>query len=175
MANFNQLMQVTVITLFLLRYNMANFKIHGIDNLLKTLQALPKEVTQTKRGGIAAKAVRAGAKVIHAEEKVTLQRAIDINGDESSGVLMQNLKVRRKKAKFKGEHFTIGVGNKQYPSGDKGQTTRLNGVRLEYGTAHQPATPWARPAFESKKEEAAKQITDTLLKDVEVLAQKHLK
>ena len=76
---------------------MANFKIHGIDNLLKTLQALPKEVTQSKRGGIAAKAVRAGAKVIHDEEKVTLQRASDINGDESSGLLMQNLKVRRNK------------------------------------------------------------------------------
>ena len=31
------------------------------------------------------------------------------------------------------------------------------------------------PAFEAKKEEAAKKITDTLLKEIEVLVHKHLK
>lgn len=156
---------------------MSTVKIQGADRLLNLLHALPKEVTQNKRGGVAAKALRRGANVLLQEERRTLYRAIQIGGDESTGLLMKNLKIRRKKYNGHGERMTIGVGNKRYPGaeGQKGKTTRLNGQRLEYGSSEQAATPWVRPAFEAKAQEAINTTVSTLSADLDKLAAKHLK
>lgn len=156
---------------------MTTVKIEGADKLLKLLQELPKELTQNKRGGVAAKSLRKGANVILKEERRTLARAIEADGGESTGLLMKNLKVRRKKYDGKGERMTIGVGNKRYPDtpGRKDRTTRLNGQRLEYGTSQQKATPWVRPAFEAKAEEAIQTTVQSLSNDLDHLARKHLK
>lgn len=156
---------------------MTTVQIEGADRLMKLLLELPREVTQSKRGGVVGKALRKGANVILKEERQTLYRAIQINGDDSTGLLMKNLKIRRKRYKGNGERVTIGVGNKRYPGaeGMRGKTTRLNGQRLEYGTSEQAATPWARPAFEAKAQEAIQVTVDTLSRDLEKLAQQHLR
>ena len=168
---------------------MANaVEIRGADRINALLKALPREVTASKNGGICAKAMRKGANVILKEAKPALQRSIDVNGDESSGLLMKNLKARRKKAKFKGEHFSVGVGNKRYPTNKtwtdkngkerpvnrKGASTRLNGQRLEYGTSHQPETPWVRPTFAKTHLLAFTTINTELLSSLDKLAKIHL-
>ncbi len=169
---------------------MAVVKLHNAEKIMKLLQTLPRDVVANRRGGVAALAVRKGARPLLQAAKQNLQAAIDANGDESSGLLLKNLKLRRHRAKFKGEHFTVGVGNKRYPvSGKtytdkrgktrpvtrKGATTKLNGARLEYGTSHQSATPWLRPAFAAKAESTITAITGDLEKRLDKLAQKHLK
>ena len=168
---------------------MANtVAIRGADQINALLKALPRAVTANKNGGICAKAMRKGANVILKEAKPALQRSIDVNGDESSGLLMKNLKARRKKAKFKGEHFSVGVGNKRYPTNktwtDKkgrerpvtrnGASTKLNGHRLEYGTSHQGSQPWIRPAFAKTHLLAFTVINNELLSSLDKLAKIHL-
>ena len=168
---------------------MANtVAIRGADQINALLKALPRAVTANKNGGICAKAMRKGANVILKEAKPALQRSIDVKGDESSGLLMKNLKARRKKAKFKGEHFSVGVGNKRYPTNktwtDKkgrerpvtrnGASTKLNGHRLEYGTSHQGSQPWIRPAFAKTHLLAFTVINNELLSSLDKLAKIHL-
>ncbi|RPD90514.1 hypothetical protein EGK75_01120 [Neisseria weixii] len=169
---------------------MAKVEIKNADKIMRLLQQLPRDVVADRRGGVVAKAIRKGSRPLLKEVQQRLQAAIDVHGDESTGLLMKNLKLRRHRAKFKGEHFTIGVGNKRYPTNGKtytdkrgrirpvtrkGATTKLNGARLEYGTSQQKSTPWLRPAFAAKAELTITAITDDLEKRLDKLAQKHLK
>lgn len=170
---------------------MAEVKIHNAEKLMRMLQTLPKELTANKRGGVVAQSMRKGANLIHKEAKKNLQRAIAIHGDESTGLLMKNLKVRRKRYEGKGERFTVGVGNKRYPidgktiTGKNGKTkpatvagaktTKLSGQRLEYGTSHQKAAPWIRPAFTATAETAINTITSDLEKGLDKIASNLLK
>ena len=164
-------------------------KIHGADQIMKLLRELPKSLTTGKAGGVPAKALRKGAKVIYDYEKPLLERAIDEDGDESSGLLVKNFKIRRKKSTKNQEHMTISAGNAKYkvagetvtakngktrPAYKKGANTRLNAARLEYGTEHQRAHGFARKAFAAKAAEAISTTEQALLTDLEKIAKKHM-
>lgn len=169
---------------------MAKVEIKNAEKLMRLLKSLPRDVVADRRGGVVAKAVRKGARPLFDEVKRNLQAAIDEDGSDSTGLLIKNLKLRRRKAAFKGEHFTIGVGNKRYPvSGKtytdkrgrerpvtrKGATTKLNGARLEYGTGKQKPIPWIRPALTAKGEQTVHAITGELSERLDKLAEKYLK
>ena len=164
-------------------------EIRGADLINKLLRELPKAVTQGKKGGVVADALRKGARVIYYHEKLLLERAIAEGGDESTGLLLSNLKVRRGKLKGNGERVTIGGGKRKYKL--KGKTvkdkkgkeqqayknnanTALTAARLEYGTSTQRSVPFARPAFNAKADQAFEVINDDLLKTLDKLAQKYL-
>ncbi len=170
---------------------MIKVKLEGTEHIMNMLNKLPREVTANSRGGMAALAMRKGARTMLNKAKENLDRAIHENGyDESTGLLRQNLKLRRHRANFKGEKFTIGVGNKRYPKvatrvtrGKDGKwravkrdgaTTKLNGARLEYGTEHQKATPWLVPAFEATAEQVIHDVVDDLTKRLDNAAAKLL-
>lgn len=153
---------------------MQTVRIENADKLYRLLRELPKHATQSKSGGVVALAIRKGSKPMMEAVRKNLQRSIEIGGDESSGLLMKNLKLRRHKYEGKGEYFTIGVGNKRYPTGKKGATTKLNGARLEYGTSHQAPIPWIRPAFNVHAEQTIKDITVDLEKRLDKLAAQYL-
>lgn len=171
---------------------MITVRLEGAEHIMRLLTTLPREVTANSRGGMAALAMRKGARPMLNKAKENLDHAIQENGyDESTGLLQQNLKLRRHRLDFKGEKFTIGVGNKRYPKvatrvtrGKDGKwrpvkrdgaTTKLNGARLEYGTEHQKATPWLVPAFEATAEQVIHDVTDDLKRRVDQAATRLLR
>lgn len=143
------------------------FKLSGVEGIIKTLRSLPPEIV-SKRGGPVKLALAKGARVIRDEAKKNLLSAIAINGDVSTGFLEKNLIVSRGKAPNdgKGERYLVRVKRKTYerPNGAKGRpaTTLKTAHLLEYGSEHQPATPWLRPAFAATRQKA----TDTVIEDL---------
>lgn len=143
------------------------FKLSGVDGIIKTLRSLPPEIV-SKRGGPVKLALAKGARVIRDEAKKNLLASIARNGSESTGLLEKNLIVSRGKAPNdgNGERYLVRVRRKNYekPEGARGKpvTTLKTAHLLEYGSEHQPATPWLRPAFASTKQIA----TDTVITDL---------
>jgi HK97 gp10 family phage protein len=159
---------------------MTAFKITGLDGVLETLKSMPPEIV-SKSGGPVKLALKKGAGVIWKQAYANLQTVTSNTDDEgktySTGLLMQNLVVTRGKQIFgaKGERYLVRVRRKSYARKGKPVTTQSTGQRLEYGTSKQPAEPWLRPAFESKKQEAI-DVTVTDLKDrIDKVANKLLK
>lgn len=156
--------------------------IRGADRINALLRDLPKLVTQGKTGGVVAKSLRRGARVIAKEEKVTLQRAIDVGQVYSTGELVKKITVKRKKYMGKGERMMITLRKGVYKTRESGVARSSKatlsyyaaGLMLEHGSSKQPATPWVRPAFLAKSQEAFNAVNDGLLDSLEKLAQAHL-
>lgn len=139
------------------------FKIQGLEGVLKTLQELPAEIV-SKNGGPVKLALKKGALVIKDEVSKNLQTAINQDGEASTGLLEANVIASRGKAPAtgKGERYLVRVKRKTYP-GKKGAPTTLKSAQiLEYGSSRQKARPYIRPAFEAKGKEAI----DTVVTDL---------
>ena len=140
------------------------FNISGLDGVLATLRSLPPEIV-SKRGGPVKLALAKGARVIRAEAANNLRSAIAKDGDVSTGLVEKSLIVSRGKEPTggKGERYLVRVKRRSYPvKGGDPVTTLKTAHLLEYGSAHQPATPWLRPAFAAKAREAI----DVTVKDL---------
>lgn len=155
--------------------------VKGLEGVLDTLQALPPEIV-SKRGGPVKNALRKAANVIKDQAEINLQKAIDHNGSESTGLLMKNLIVTRGKEPIgtKGERYLVRVRRKAYDGEKLGRrqkagkrvTTHKTASLLEYGSSHQPATPWLRPAVKQKGREAINVFTDDLNKRIDAVVRK---
>ena len=157
--------------------------LRGADKINQMLRDLPKHLTQGKTGGIAAKSLRKGGRVLVKEEKKTLRAAIEAGTNYSTGTLEKKLTVKRVKYEGKGERMNVTVRKGNYkatPDGEerKGKKSRPTfyavGSFLEYGTSKQPAAPWVRPALTSKGKEAIETVNDDLIKQLDKVAQKML-
>lgn len=144
--------------------SLVEMKLTGLDGVLETLKQLPAEVV-SKRGGPVLAALKKGAKVIQQQEKANLRAVIAATKDgakaESTGLLEKNVVVTRGKAPSdgNGERVLVRVKRKSYPKKTgKAVTTLKTAHLLEYGSSHQPAEPWIRPAFASKAEEAIRTV-----------------
>ncbi len=153
----------------------AELKISGFDGMLALLKSLPPEIV-SKRGGPVRAALRKGAVVLHKQALANLQAVISNAGDDgkrqSTGLLAKNLVVTRGKAPSSGngERYLVRVRRKSYAKGDA--TTLKSAQLLEYGSSHQTAEPWLRPAFESKAEEAIRTVERELVKGVDRIVKK---
>jgi len=139
-------------------------KIEGAAGIIETLNSLPPEVV-SKRGGPVKLALAKGARLLRDEAKKNLRAQIALNGDESTGLLEKNVIASRGKAPFggRGERYLVRVKRKTYPGRTgKPVTTLKTANLLEYGSAHQPATPWLRPAFMAKRT----QVVDVVIADL---------
>lgn len=133
----------------------------GVDGILKTLKSLPPEIV-SKRGGPVKLALAKGARFLRDKAKANLTSQIAKNGDESTGLLLQNVISSRGKPPFdgKGERYLVRVKRKSY---NKGKATTLQTANLlEYGSEHQPATPWLRPALNAHGRETINIVVDDL-------------
>ena len=85
--------------------------LRGADKINQMLRDLPKHLTQGKTGGIAAKSLRKGGRVLVKEEKKTLRAAIEAGTNYSTGTLEKKLTVKRVKYDGKGvsTHATLRV------------------------------------------------------------------
>jgi len=143
---------------------MVEMKIEGAAGIIETLNSLPPEVV-SKRGGPVKLALAKGARLLRDEAKKNLRAQIALNGDESTGLLEKNVIASRGKAPFggRGERYLVRVKRKTYPGRTgKPVTTLKTANLLEYGSAHQPATPWLRPAFMAKRT----QVVDVVIADL---------
>lgn len=150
-------------------------KVDGVDGILSSLKSLPAEIV-SKRGGPVKLALAKGARVIRDEAKKNLLAEITRGGDESTGLLAQNLIVSRGKApnEGKGERYLVRVKRKTYEKskGSKPVTTLKTAHLLEYGSEHQPATPWLRPAFAAMRQTAMQTTIDDLKSRIDKIVAK---
>lgn len=146
-------------------------KLQGLEGVLDTLRGLPPEIV-SKRGGPVRAALRKAALVIHRQELANLQavtaNTTSVDKRLSTGFLAQNVVVTRGKAPTggKGERYLVRVRRKVYPGRQKVRTLATAQL-LEYGSSKQPAEPWIRPAFESRKQEAMDTVQRELLAAIE--------
>lgn len=158
-------------------------KLSGVEGVLKTLRDLPPEVV-SKRGGPVKLALAKGARLIRDQAKANLRSAISANATgESTGLLEKNVIVSRGKPPTvgKGERYLVRVRRKQYPrkgtavkggKRDRAKPKRGSTLQtanlLEYGSSHQSASPWLRPAVRQKGAEAISVISSDLVRRIEL-------
>lgn len=118
----------------------------GLDELLDALDETALNLTE-KRKAIAS-ALRKGGKVI--------QKRAEQTAPVKKGQLRVRLGVAVKDQTASGAHARIGV-----------RDIGFYGKFAEYGTAHQPKTPWLGPAFEQSQEEAVEVVGETLGDEIE--------
>lgn len=146
-------------------------KLTGVDGVLKTLQSLPPEIV-SKRGGPVKLALKKGAQLIRDQARQNLMQTIRGDADyQPTKLLEQNVIASRGKAPSsgKGERYLVRVKRKTYPKlrGKKPTTTLQTANLKEYGSSNQPATPWLRPAVQSKGAQAINVITEDLIKRID--------
>lgn len=149
------------------------FDIQGLDDVLKRLQALPKEVVQ-KRGGPVRKVARNAVHIIRNEVRRGAQKIIDtpnVSGqDESTGMLVRSIRTVKGRYRGRGERYMVTVPKRhKYPSGT---TVQLNAQRLEYGTSRREPMPFFRPAFHAKKGEAVQYVQRELPREIDKVVKK---
>jgi HK97 gp10 family phage protein len=138
--------------------------IEGLGSLLRRLQAFPKEMSA--KGGPVRAGVRKGAVVIQKAMQSNVRQIVsapNVGGDDqTTGLLEKSIKPIRAKApqRYKGETFFVMIPRRiRYPVDTRtptGIAVSTVGAMLEYGTSKRQPMPWARPAFHSRKEEAAR-------------------
>lgn len=143
--------------------------LHGLDDVLDKLRALPPEIA-SKRGGPVKAALRKGAVVIQkaAQENV---RRVTQNTEEagyaSTKTLEKAIVVRRDpnpQRSGANERYRVLISRKKY----EGRDTKAvaTGRYLEIGTEHQKAEPWMTPAYMSAREKALSTVEQELIKGV---------
>jgi hypothetical protein len=142
-------------------------QIHGIDGVLKTLQSLPAEVV-SKRGGPVKLSLAKGARFLRDRYKEKLHAAIQGGKTtRSTGELEKHVISSRGKEPSggKGERYLVRIKRRDYVNADGVRTNPLMVANLlEYGSSHQPATPFARPTALEHGEEAIRIVTADLVK-----------
>jgi HK97 gp10 family phage protein len=132
-------------------------KIHGLEELDRALQQLPKDIARKELRA----SVMAGARIVEkaAEDRAPvrdvpgwIQRSFGLTG---RGFLKRS--IRRATVKSGGASVTVQVGIGR----------AFWGALLEFGTRYMPARPWFRPAWDASREAAARKIGEDLGKRIE--------
>lgn len=152
-------------------------KLQGERDIIALLQSLPPEVV-SKRGGPVKLALKKGAQVIRAQALANLRRAIEENGEDSTGLLENSVIVSRGKQPrgTKGERYLVRIRRKAYDGDKIGRrqkagkrvTTHKTASLMEYGSSQQPPRPWLRPAVRDKGAEAISVINSDLLRRIDL-------
>lgn len=152
-------------------------QLRGIDGVIATLNSLPAEVV-SKRGGPVKTSLAKGARLLRDKVKANLRRSIaEGPTTRSTGGLEDRIIATRGKKPHgtKGERYLVRVkpGGVRHPSGDY---VNADGVRtnplmtanlMEYGSVHQPARPFLRPAVQHHGDDVIRVVTDDLRKRVD--------
>ena len=138
-------------------------KMEGLEGVLATLKSLPPELV-SKGGGPVRFAVRKAANIIRDEAKAQMIARGNTPGATSknyaTGFTAKHIISKRTRlTKIKGERFVVTVRTAPHPNGNKigKKPIRTNDIAfiMEAGSAKQPAEPWLRPAFDTKRQQAA--------------------
>lgn len=154
----------------------------GMAGVLEALKKLPPEIV-SKNGGVARKAMSAGANVIRNKARANLRAVTQSPGKtgESYGTGLSATKVisarRRMFGSEKGEKFIVTVKYENRPGTSskfrKGPIKHNDiAYMLEAGTSKQAAEPWFRPAFNEKAQEAIEKIETSMLSQIDKIQKK---
>lgn len=155
-------------------------RLSGLDGVLDLLNKLPPEVV-SKRGGPVRRALRKGALRILEQAQTNIRASIAQAGKtgitDTTGLTAQSVVARRRRLdRIKGERYVVTVAGKPHPGGGRyrRRPIRTNDIAffLEYGTSKQPATPWLRPAFASRAQDAVQTVETELVRDLERIVAK---
>ena len=146
--------------------------LHGLDDTLRKLQALPKEISG-KRGGPVLAALKKGAKVIQRQAIANLEANADkADGYANTGTLAKSVAIGRDPKPEKSganERVRVFVRRKTYPDGTK---TIATARYLEFGTEKQKAKPWLQPAYMSERQKALETVVSELNKGIDKIIKK---
>lgn len=131
-------------------------RIEGLEGVMRTLEELPPEIV-SRRGGPVRSALRKASKLLVEESRAQIDQITAQHGDDSTGLLRQNVVTVRDSRMSGGERYFVRIRRKQYPQDHAGKpvNTRQVGAMLEHGTEKRPPMPWMRRAFELRKHQAA--------------------
>lgn len=151
------------------------FRISGVDGVVATLRALPAEVV-SKRGGPVKLALGKGARYLRDRVKENLRRSIAMGPTtRSTGELEKRVVASRGKKPHgtKGERYLVRIKKRDYINADGFRTNPLMTANLmEYGSSHQPARPFLRPAVRQHGEKVVTIVVDDLRKRIEKTVEK---
>lgn len=149
-------------------------QLSGVEGVIATLRSLPAEVV-SKRGGPVKLALAKGARLLRDEAKANLRAAIDIRGSDSTGTTVKSVIASRGKPPFdgKGERYLVRVKRATFDNalGEK-TSTLMTANLLEWGSVHQPATPWLRPAVLAKGQQVINVVTADLVRRIDLVVRK---
>jgi hypothetical protein len=156
-------------------------QLSGLDGVLDLLNKLPAEVV-SKNGGPVRKAAFKGIKVLREQARTNFRAAVAMAGltgiTDTTGFTEKHIIAKRKAPRGgeKGERYILTVRPKAHPNGNKyrNRTIQTNDIAfiMEYGGSKQPATPWLRPAFAAKAEEAIRAVERELPKELDRIVRK---
>lgn len=157
-------------------------KLTGLDGVLDTLRSLPPEIV-SKRGGPVLAALRKGARVLQKQAKDNFRVAVLLPGEsgitDTTGFTEKQITTKRRRMPGgqKGERVVVTVNPKPHPTSKgkyRGRQIRANDIAfiMEAGTSEQPATPWLRPAFAAKREDALRTVETDLVSRVDRIIKK---
>lgn len=139
-------------------------QIKGIDGVIQTLSKLPPEIV-SKRGGPVKLALAKGARKLRDQARINIKQAIAQDGSRSTGMTEKAVISSRGKAPASGngERYLVRVKKGTFINAEGFPTSTLMTANLlEYGSQHQPATPWLRPALQT----SGAQVIDIVTKDL---------
>jgi len=149
-------------------------KVTGMEGVLETLKSLPAEVV-SKRGGPVKLSLAKGARMLRDAAKVQLAQSIAINGSDSTGTTVKSVIATRGKvgAGFNGEKYLVRVKNTTFLSASgKKVSTLMTANLLEWGSKHQSATPWLRPAAQANAQRIVDTVSADLVRRVNLIVKK---
>lgn len=154
------------------------FKVVGLEGVMRTLQQLPAEVV-SKRGGPVRSALQKAAKLMQTGVQANVQKIIDqpnLDGlNVSTGLLKNNIVTKRGRLAGgeKGELYSVRVRNKRYPAerGAAGSTAQVARL-LESGTERRDPMPIFRPAFEQYRGQVVALFVSELNKKLAAITKK---
>lgn len=132
-------------------------RMEGLAGALKTLKSLPPELV-SKRGGPVRVALRKGAKLLQERSQLNLDAITVAHGDQSTGLLRDNVHIVRDSNMRGGERYTVRVRRKTYPD-QPGVTTAKVGALLESGTEHRAPMPWMSTAYRTLRHQVLNTFT----------------
>lgn len=148
-------------------------KLSGVDGVLQTLRGLPAEIV-SKRGGPVKASLAKGARFLRDREQDNL-RAVLEPGDESTGLLAQNIIASRGKppTSGRGERYLVRVKRKMYPGRKGEQVSTLKSAQLkEYGSEKQPARSFIRKTVQQHGAQTIEIVTTDLAGRVQKIVAK---
>lgn len=149
-------------------------KLTGLDGAIKTLKELPAEIV-SKRGGPVKLALAKGARKLRDQARQNLAKSIAEGGARTTGMTEKAVIASRGKAinGGNGERYLVRVKKGTFTNADGFPTSTLMTANLlEYGSAHQPPTPWLRPALQQIGGQVIELVSEDLVRRIEkVVAQ----
>ena len=139
-------------------------QVKGLNGTRELLRAIPKRIALHRNGPVRG-ALKVGAYFLRDKAKANLRRSIEIRGEESTGFTESVVVVSPAKnsASREGVRYLVRVKKASFVNANGERTqAQMTANLLEYGSAHQPATPWLRPALYQHGGETVNIITAEL-------------